>query len=508
MNGAVLFFDPIPISPRSMGPRPVQDITRCTGRGPMLLLVAALATVAIPAQSFAAEAQIAGNDFAKILALAGWDESAFARFQQDEFEQDEPLSEEETRQLLPLLKRLKSFDALSIARWTTADVSTSDILAKPSDFQSQLVHLQGTLLRVELQQLSEDDAERFELPSVSRCQVAINDDIIANVLVADVPKSWTSDTTNEPVSFAGLVIKRMPSEGDSSGLVFLAPRLAWHPTTTAGANHSFGRAVLGGLGFDVSLLDDIRNRGPIRSQEREAFYQMLSATNRIGSNQLIRSANRALAEVAAEWQAESNATTQRSLMAREVVRQAGEGRYSVAPLFNDSNNQIGNLVALEGVVRRAVKIDIDTLPNGRPSDVSRRFGIGHYFELDLFTADSQDYPIVFCTPELSADFPLGSKLHEPVQLAGFFFKSWRHHTRQTAGDDNRQQLAPLLLGPMPLRIETTAKPSSKLYSIGASAIFVLALAGVWLAARWTSRGDAKFQKRENVAVPDFSDWGT
>ena len=102
--------------------------------------------------------------------------------------------------------------------------------------------------------------------------------------------------------------------------------------------------------MDVGLLDDVQSRGTIQVAEREPFYQMLGAAGRIDSKQLIRAAQDNLEATRARWAkalSSSPAEAQRAL-AQEVIRRADEGRYSVAPLFNEPQQHVGEL----GRVRR------------------------------------------------------------------------------------------------------------------------------------------------------------
>ena len=94
-----------------------------------------------------------------------------------------------------------------------------------------------------------------------------------------------------------------------------------------------------------------------------------------------------------------------------MIRRADEGRYSVAPLFNEPQQHVGELVVFDGVARRVVRVDVGTRPDGSgPSDVAQRFGFREYYEMEVFTDDSQNYPLVFCVRELPPGLPTGGTL--------------------------------------------------------------------------------------------------
>jgi hypothetical protein len=251
--------------------------------------------------------------------------------------------------------------------------------------------------------------------------------------------------------------------------------------------------------MDVGLLDSIAGRGRIRAVEGEAFYQMLRVAGQMESTKLVRLAEENLKTVQQSWQREFDAATdnaQRNL-AREVLSRTAEGRYSVAPLFNVPEAQIGELVVVDGTARSVARVEARSQADGsRTSDLARRFGIDHYYELEVFTDDSQNYPLVFCVRELPAGFPSGGAIHVPVRVAGFFFKDWLYHTRGSQQSDVagvRAQYAPLLIGRSLLVLSTEQGGGGARYVVGG--LFVAALAGIWAVSAWYARGDRRFRAR-------------
>ena len=72
----------------------------------------------------------------------------------------------------------------------------------------------------------------------------------------------------------------------------------------------------------------------------------------------------------------------------------------------------------------------------------------------MFTADSQNLPVVCCVSQLPKEFPVGDKIREPVRVDGVFFKSWRYRTRKNLaapGETGRQQrmYTPVVVGGRP-----------------------------------------------------------
>jgi hypothetical protein len=161
----------------------------------------------------------------------------------------------------------------------------------------------------------------------------------------------------------------------------------------------------------------------------------------------------------------------------------------------------------DGVARRVVRVDVGTRPDGRgESDVARRFGIREYYEMQVFTDDSQNYPLVFCVRELPAGFPIGGDVRVSVRVAGFFFKDWLYTTRGTRSDDAGEgdaagpaaQFAPLLVGRAPLVLQMDSAQNSMVQWILAG-VFVLTLAGVWALAWWFACDNRRFHQRLRAA---------
>jgi hypothetical protein len=436
-------------------------------------------------------------ELAEILALAGWSAKRLATFMDDQ-----PLATEQAHELLQLLWRVRTFDALSVSAWTRNDISVAALAAEPEKFRGQFLRFVGRVQQVREVALSAADAKRLEMPCYYLCELALAESAgNVTVLATDVPSEWsTAESLDEPATAAGLFIKRLPSDGGLPNVLLVAERVT---------GNSFGRSVLTSLGMDVSLLDGIRNHRTILPDERDAFYQLLDAVGHVGAHQLIRFAQQNIAVVAKSWEAELEAAElPRRAMAQEVQRRAEEGSYSVAPLFNDADRQIGQLIVVDGTARRIVRVNVGRqLEDARPVKATRQPSLDHYYEMEVFTDDSQNRPLVFCVRDLPPAMPTGDDLHEPVRVAGFFFKSWRYRTRDASETDEAGKvdpfgkllIAPLVIGrgPVRLKLEQSGGQVGELVGGG---LFVLALAGIWAMAWWFARGDRQFRRRTAAAV--------
>jgi hypothetical protein len=460
----------------------------------------------------------ASTSFRDILNIAGWSVERLA-----EFDNGKPLTGDERASALELLRRIRSFDTGSLADWVHDDLSPNDVLQQPGDYRGLLVRLTGRVTSVTPRKLNAADSQHLEMPEYFECNVAPDKMTgAAIILTTRVPKAWFGAAKlDEPISANALYLKQF-GEGESRTAIWLSKELAWHPGgPTARDAELFGpdvrelygdksdpllgKSILGHLGMDVGQLDHVQPRGRIRAEERDAFYQMLVAAGKTNPHTLVQLATTNLAGVREYWKdrlATENDKTRRAL-AHEVLNRAKNGRYSAAALFNDPQSQIGQLVVVDGAARRVVRVEGGaSSDNDGSRENVRRFGLDHYYELEVFTDDSQNYPLVFCVRQLPEGFPTGESIHVPVRIAGFFFKDWLYHARGGVGDgttavSDPAQYAPLLIGSAPLIIKETA--ASNLGRWIGGGLFLLALGAICVTAAWFARGDRAFRERTRAA---------
>lgn len=96
------------------------------------------------------------------------------------------------------------------------------------------------------------------------------------------------------------------------------------------------------------------------------------------------------------------------------------GAVTVVDLFNRPEKFTQAAVTFSGNIKRARRIAI------HDPEVRACFGLDHYYELYLFTNDSQSYPIVCCTPTIPDGFPLGvgDDYRQNGTISGIFYKPW------------------------------------------------------------------------------------
>ncbi len=318
--------------------------------------------------------------------------------------------------LAQVVQRLEQY-AGELARWTLPKQQLS------SELIGELFELQGSAEQVETVPVPAELAERLELKK-------LNDGQQVTVLTTNIPQHWdSSQSLAEPISLRGVLLH----VGQEP--LLLTTHLRWFPTSGLPS----GKLLLARFGMDAALWDDIVQRSPFVSPERgreaQAFYACLAALKQVPAAELAKLTLENIARMAAASQ--SAETKLQKQMAVPVKEQAERGLSSVAPLFLEPERQVGELVRIEGTARRAVRIAVaekDSIAASQP--------INEYFELEVFTADSQNLPLVCCVTSLPAGFPKGDAIRAGVRLDGVFFKSWRYRSRKVAdgpGETTTQQ---------------------------------------------------------------------
>jgi hypothetical protein len=353
--------------------------------------------------------------------------------------------------LYRLLYAVRRFRLGDLDRWQQSELSVDALRKDAPRYRGDVVALTGTVTRVTRHDLPAEIAEQFDLARYYRCEMDLADSESRAVIYAlAVPRQWLSAKKLHARSGVKGLFVRLTGD-DPAAPVLVAKRVAWYPDT-----------FLGDLDMDVGLFDELSNRPDWAGGDGECFYQLLAAVGRTGTQQLLR-----------------------------AVPDDGHNT-KVEPLFNQPQTQHGRLVKLTGTARRAVRVLVDD------RDIVARFGIDHYYEVDIFTEDSQANPLTFCVRELPKGFPNGAEISEPVRIAGFFLKKWGYRMSAVDADDKpgtiRRQLAPLLIGREPIWLETPV--IDQRFANGVFLVlFVVLTVVLWIIVSRLNRSDAKFRKK-------------
>ena len=226
--------------------------------------------------------------------------------------------------------------------------------------------------------------------------------------------------------------------------------------------------------MDISRLAEVQHKKGIEATDRECFYQTLAAVR--------------LAEPA-------------------QLTKLGRQQFDIARMIKSPQEVVGELYTLRGRARRAILVRVED------PDIQSRFGIDHYFEVDVFVPldvnvrfddpddpDGKlftDFPFVVCVPELPAGMPTGDDIHVPISFTGFFVKLWAYRTEFMTGsrrtDRPKLQLSPLLIGPTVIT-ENREFQSAPYLGLFLATLFTVGLLAIWFILWRTSVQDHRFAK--------------
>ena len=386
-----------------------------------------------------------------------------------------PLHEEEHEVLFHLLYHMRRFPLDDVQRWRRNDVTWQQLAARPEQYRAEIFQLRGRARYVQRVDLPAEAAERFQYKHYYRIDFVLEESGLPAVIYArTIPRAWQGEEQiNQRASLDGLFLKF------GEQFLFAADRIAWHPD---GADKQLGvhadHLLLGELGMDVGLFDQVVQKRRLLGADRECFYQLLAAVERADHAELI---------------------------------QRGRRNSRFAPLLENPVAQQGRLVTLSGTARRAVKIPVTD------RDIRERFGLDHYYEVYVFVRLQYDvrivgegeeeagsrinpYPVVFCVRQLSEGMAAGDDIHEEVRVSGFFLKLWAYRSPPSPSTRGKGVLhiAPLLVGyqPEPVQQDTSINPYTGILMGG---LFIAALAGIWYGLWRASRND-KRQRRISLAA--------
>ncbi len=415
--------------------------------------------------------------FLEVLALADWDESRLSKFADRE-----PLSADEQLEIWRFIERLAMLDPVWMHRQYGRDVTPRELVESPGAYRGQLVRLRGSARKVEVDEPSPEDRKRLSIESFYRTTIEV-DGMPIVVTTPEVPGRWKDLVPlDQPAEVSGILVKLASGPLGEATPYLVATRIAWFPTQVELPTVNYGMSILGILDIDVATFDRLLQRRSLTRQDAPAFYQVLAGLGRSSVRQLQGAADRQLRQLATNWEerlaeAEKINDPKRARLARTVIKEAEEGRYSVAPFFNTPHEQVGQIASFKGVVRSALRVEVE------PQTAYLHGGLDHYYQLALFTPDSQNYPIFFCVRALPDGFPLGEDVNVTVRIAGFFLKMWQYRSRtetdETGGRGPSHETvaslqAPLFVGITPEVISPPSRDRSWGYAAAGGIVLLLA----------------------------------
>lgn len=409
--------------------------------------------------------------------------------QWDSFQGGQPLSAAEEEVVIRLIHLYSRFGQENVEAWTNRDLTPQKLVESAEQQRGVIVRLAGKVRHASQVKLIPEVSTRYEFSQYCQVNLQIEEGPEAILYCREVPAAWKLDAAmNEQASAYGLFLK-VGDEQASSPLLLVTDRIAWHPAEprpTLGVTPA--HVALASLGVDIGRLQAVgqERRAGLTAVDREPFYQILSALE---------------GEQAAK------------LLAK------GHSKLELAPLLQEPQEHTGNVLPVRGLARRVLRVDVPDV------DIRRRFGIDHYYEVDLSLpleqaiklgadpkAKNQDvlyensFPATVCIRELPPGLAVGDDVRQPIEASAVFFKLWLYHSAYTK-EAGLAQPAPLFLA-RSMQVVADEERSSFWANVVvglAMVIAALTFVGIVLWYRWTDRAATPTLSADAAARPDFSD---
>ena len=428
----------------------------------------------------------------QLLDLFGIDESHL-RFLID----GEAILAEDIDVVSKILMRFPDLGQKNILRWVSPTVPWEELVREVEKHRVDFFRVEGIVRRVERQKIIPEAATLYgfdhffwvlvETPGRQRVQIATR----------TIPSSWRLDRPiSEPVAATAMYLKHAVQQDGTGFYLFASGRIEWYPRAPSeDLQVNEGMAALAGMGMDVSLFDDVRsrNRRSIGAQEQDCFYRLLE------------------------------------LLEKDIQPLAIKpGAIELTGLLRSPGKHHGDYLEARGTVRRITRIEVPD------EDLQLRFGIRHYYQLDLFLPlgdktiqiklnpdDEQglkftsQFPLVACVTRLPPQLVTAQKqleqgtyagkmLNESILIRGFFFKIWGYSSSfSSTGDKPRRQLSPMILAFEPKVVPQENHRDSPL-AVTLSLGFAALLLGIWMFVWRSGRKDHLLLKERREQEPATS----
>ena len=446
-------------------------------------LVILIVLLALPALVVAQEQTPQIDSARDFLELLGISNSELEFFQSGtEFTADEYDS------LNRMLNAIPRLPQRMVLRWKKSDVDWQAVLSNPDAYRSELLPVTGRLTSVLEVEVQPSVKERYGFDRYFESTIRLAAGKGTTIVLftrsfperlAEVARENLEAEFDERVRVAGLFLK---SNEPTNVVYAVANSLAWYPDANSVVDVIPHQIELSNRGMNMGSLDTVTDRTPLRSKDRDAFYEMLAAVGRADPGALDK-----LAE---------------SVDAMQLLQRKPEDR--------------GQFFTMRGTARRAILVQVDD------AEIRERLGVSKYYEIEVFDAKANvrvrrnksdetgvtfsSYPVVFCVHELPAGMQTGDFIHENIEVTGAYLKLWAYNSAYlndsvSPGQKRPLQISPLLIGRTAKRISGTATSNPRLgWIVGFAFICTLVLLAMILA--YTSRRDRKFRTEIRMLTAD------
>jgi hypothetical protein len=395
----------------------------------------------------------------------------------------QPLGPAEEEVLAKILFRWPRLGQENVEAWRQKGITWDQLVAQPVQHRGEIHHFRGRVTHAAKVMLAPELAERLEFDHYFAATVKIEDSpSIALVYARFLPAAWKLDAEiDEPVSVDGLFLKVGDATAETPPLLFAAERIAWHPDKPHPELHiGPDQVALAQAGVDWGLYDVVKaeNGQGIGGPDREPFYQTLAV-------------------FAGEKSAKLPAP------AKSV---------DIPLLLQKAETVLGSRMKVGGIARRITKVTVAA------DDVRKRFGIDHYYEIDVSVVldkpmkvaksaqdkdalvFANDFPVVLLVPRLPENLKEGESRHDVIEADATFYKLWSYQS-SFAAQKNKRQAAPLLMA-SEVRVVHKNDPLTGVGSAVLTTAMVLA-GGMFLVIYWWFRlSDRRSSSKPGLTIHD------
>lgn len=411
-----------------------------------------------------------------------------------------PLHPEDVDVISKILMRFGDLGGHNIQRWLVSETPWEQLVDSVDEQRIQFFDIGGRAIRLERQNIVPEAAALYGFDHFYWVWIQSPEGPLVRVATRTIPRTWSQNgALDEKVRIHGMYLKYSdPHEDSPREHVFAADRIQWFPgRAQPGEGVPQGQVVLGELGMDVSLFDDVRghNRQPVGAAERDCFYRLM---------QILHTGPR-----------------------------PGAQHRPVNPPLTDllraPQDHHGEYLRLVGTVRRVTDIQV------ADEELQLQYGIDHYYQLDMFiplgnrtiqikrNRDDQEglvfrnqFPISVCVAEIPAELAQAQAqldageyhaktLSESFEVHGFFFKVWSYRsTYSTQQDNGRQQISPMLLAYVPRRPDLPGSSGvlETVLAVGFTLSLLLAWLLIWRGEKRSKQSSLARRQREEITTAD------
>lgn len=350
-----------------------------------------------------------------------------------------------------------------------------------SDGGEEIGFFVGTLDKLDPIPLNEQEKERAGSSEIYRAQITTDAGAAITVYTGAVPSfkapaAFSSEAAALSRRVAGVGIRfgqERSEPGAEPHAALLSPRLEWIPPETP----------LGAAGFDLSSYEDAPVY-PIDALEKEKSPERRKEFAR-----------------ALRWTRDDRRPFYGTLAAVKRMRPGADAREplrDVVPLFNRPEENQGRLASFSGWARRVNLVLVED------PDVRAATGLDRYYQIFVYTNDSQGWPLTLCAPELPDGMTVGGgrEYRRNVDISGYFYKTWAYRkSGKDAGepeniDSKEWTRAPLLVGRITKAYPEEEEEERAPVAPGAVFATFAALACAWIILRrWSQRQNAPEESR-------------